>query len=200
LARRLEIDYNGWFDHKRLRNAAQRLANDTESVFAEELPISRDASIHTWASNQVEKFLSALKVSETPLWDGGPHIGLPVDAWHEVQILKFITKHYVIQHPDMALLQRGQESILTQLVSMVLNWNKHDQKRLPERLLSDIEIAKRLAADLALRGYEEGQFARGPYVNRAFVDYVCNLTDEECSSVFRKLSGISVHQPFGYAR
>lgn len=198
LARRLEIDYAGWFDHKKLCNAAKRLANDTEGIFSPELPAGRDAAIHTWASNQVEQFLTDLKVYEDPMWEGGPHIGLPVDAWHEVQILKFITKHYVIQHPDMALLQRGQESILTDLIDRILDWNKNDQKRLPERLLSDIKISKKLEQNPKLRGYKEGQFARGPNVERAFVDYVCNLTDEECSSVFRKLSGISVHHPFGY--
>jgi hypothetical protein len=99
----------------------------------------------------------------------------------------------------MALLQRGQESILTELVGKILAWNTHDQKRLPERLLSDIEVSKRIASNAKLRGYKEGQFARGPNASRAFVDYVCNLTDEECSSVFRKLSGISVHHPFGYS-
>jgi hypothetical protein len=58
LARRLNIDYSGWFDHKRLCDAAKRLTNETEGIFSEELPVSRDAAIHTWASNQVEQFLT----------------------------------------------------------------------------------------------------------------------------------------------
>ncbi|WP_157931518.1 deoxyguanosinetriphosphate triphosphohydrolase family protein [Mycobacteroides abscessus] len=198
LASRLELDYFGWFDRMQLSAAAGSLASSVDGIFAERSAL-RDATTHAWASAMVEDFIRDIQIKEHPCWNDGPHVSLSSEMWHTMQLLKFITKKYVIEHPDMALLQHGQERILEDTISRLVQWSGKDSNRLPARLMNDLADAALVEATPEKRGYGFGKVAIGPHRNRAFVDYICSLSDEECMSIFRKLSGISIHHPFGYS-
>jgi dGTPase len=206
LADRLALDYVGYYDLEMFRSAAKRVAAQLLQGFEARqrpAPAQREARARATTSDLIGRYINAVELAEEPLWVNGPHIGLRRAEWHEVQILKEITKVYVISGTDMALLQRGQEEVLTNLVVMLQKWADHDMARLPPRLREEIETAKSqdstyvtnyyqrpgaeapgLPADLAPRGEE----------NRAILDYICSLSDAQCQALFQKLSGHQVHR------
>ena len=141
------------------------------------------------------RYIGRIKLGDAPLWEKGPHIGLERAAWHEVQILKEITKSYVIQRPDIALLQRGQQHVLEQLVGMLARWvnSDADRDRLPRRLRDEVEIAEGLQRGDLPEGYDDVGQARRGEVNRAILDYLCGLGDQQ-RHLYYKLSGIQVHR------
>ncbi|MEZ2189897.1 deoxyguanosinetriphosphate triphosphohydrolase family protein [Corynebacterium sp. CCM 9204] len=202
LAKKLSLDYHGWFDPTCFVFGVVSLSRFFEGLtysYLGERRVPMEADVHSMASNLVERFLKELEVSRIPFWIGGPHVMVGKQAWHEIQILKFITKTYVVDHPDTALLQRGQSHIILELVDLLLKWVKNDFERLPYQLQVWIRESQMVSANGELIGYGRGQFSCGPEKNRAIIDYICTLTDEECMVLYRKLTGQLVHHPFTVA-
>jgi dGTPase len=195
LSRRLSVDYPDRFDMEVMAEAVSHVASSLDSHFR--IPSGTavvEASARQAGSALIGRYIGHIALNETPLWEHGPHIGLTTEAWHEVQVLKEITKWYVIQRPDIALLQRGQQHVLEELVRMLAGWVKSDQERLPRRLLDEVVIAEGLLGNELDEGYDDASHARRGEVNRAILDYLCGLGDQQCLSLYYKLSGIQVHR------
>ena len=43
-------------------------------------------------------------------------------AWHEVSVLKFVNQYFILERPDLAMFQRGQEKTIEQLVIGFDDW------------------------------------------------------------------------------
>ncbi|MDQ3578767.1 MAG: dNTP triphosphohydrolase [Actinomycetota bacterium] len=130
------------------------------------------------------------------------HVLLARQQWHEVQVLKFVHRRFVLLRPDLALYQRGQARLLASLVEALEQWlaDRYEADRLPRRLHDLVELARaeygRLAVDLpeTLAGAtgespagEAGvmALARG----RAVIDFVASLTDGQAVALLDALSG-----------
>lgn len=144
-------------------------------------------------SQKVSHYIGEVSFSHVPLWHDGPHIGLDNDAWHEVQILKEITKKHIIKRTDIALLQRGQSQILEAICHDLERWRLEDAERLPRSLLNGLQISEaQLSGDLpAGRGLNHAD--RGGRPQRAILDYICTLSDNQCIALYKKLRGGDVH-------
>lgn len=132
------------------------------------------------------------------------HLVLAPQQWHEVQVLKFVHRRFVLLRPDLALHQRGQARLLTALVDALDNWlnDRYEADRLPRRLHDLVELAwseyRRLASrePAALAG-ATGEVPSGADAvrelahGRAVIDFVASLTDHQATTLLDALSGRS---------
>lgn len=197
-ALRLKKDYL-LFSGEEYQEAAAEVHQLLEYYFTSDpSAASSEASARSATSDLIGDLIGKVELSERPLWKNGPHLGLTGVAWHKVQIMKTITRSYIISRPDIALLQRGQQTIITGLVRLLRDWvsSIEDRKRLPKRLLTEFELAESQKQESSTEkiGYGgEQQAPRGEPL-RAILDYICTLTDQQCVVLYQKLSGIQVHR------
>jgi dGTPase len=119
---------------------------------------------------------------------GEDGLTVPQDARMAAEILKKLTRRYVIARPDVAMMQRGQRRVVRELVfdlrELALD-HLPDLSRpttpLPPRLLSYTRLALRDDAS----GYDTDE----QRVTRAVVDFVCSLTDRQAAILHGRLTG-----------
>jgi len=196
---RLALDYPAYFDQSEFERAIQTVKEELRLGLLADYAgdLHSTGLVHGMGSEMIGRYIKSIGAFEQQIWPGGPFIGLAKREWHEVQLLKEVTRSFVVTRPDIALLQRGQQQVLRRLVAYLLEWKEapKDFKRLPRRLRDEIEIARRQAdGDTSITtGYEKHDNAR-PFAprgaeNRCILDYICSLTDGLCYSLSEKLDG-----------
>lgn len=196
LRERLKIDYPDYLDEEEFESAAAEVSKHLKMgmTWRHSSLAQVEARARGMGSDLIGHYINAIHVAREPLWHNGPHVGLQRPQWHEVQLWKEITRSYVIQRPDIALLQRGQQTILERLVEMLNKWVDGDRTRLPPRLREEVEIAEGLQAGTLTSGYGKDAHAPRGEPKRAILDYICTLTDAQCTALYQKLSGMQVHR------
>lgn len=130
------------------------------------------------------------------------HVVLAPAQWHEVQVLKFVHRRFVLLRPDLALHQRGQARLLTSLVEALDQWlgDRYEANRLPRRLHDLAGLAESEYLGLAesepraLIG-PTGELPQGIDAvrdlarGRAVIDFVASLTDSQATALLDALSG-----------
>jgi dGTPase len=130
------------------------------------------------------------------------HVVLATEQWHEVQVLKFVHRRFVLLRPDLALHQRGQARLITALVEALDAWlgDRYEANRLPRRLHDLAQLAEAeysalaVALPTALAG-ATGDVPRSPDAirelsrGRAVIDFVASLTDGQATGLLDALSG-----------
>lgn len=117
-------------------------------------------------------------------------------AWHEVEILKFVHRHFILDRADIVMYQRGLSRVLSRAVKGLSAWitDEHDRDRVPQRLKELVEIA----SDGYLRLREsppEGvpipavTEIRTLGIGRGVIDYVASLSDDQALAVAEALDG-----------
>lgn len=157
-----------------------------------------DRAIATFTRSWIDRLQHAIIVDRDPGIRSG-HIRLDTQAWHDVQVLKFVHSRFVLDRPDLATAQRGQGRVLEVLVSGFSAWlgDPIDAARAPRRLRESVEHAideyralEHLPSEL--HGHE---FTLSPdrlvrrATGRAIVDYVASLSDAQAASLARTISG-----------
>ncbi|WP_199433106.1 deoxyguanosinetriphosphate triphosphohydrolase family protein [Qaidamihabitans albus] len=163
--------------------------------------IEAEQAIAAFSARWSSRLVDGVQVTPSPSTRTG-HVTLRPAQWHEVQVLKFVHRRFVLLRPDLALHQRGQASVLSSLVEALDAWlsDREEVSRLPRRLHDLVEVARAEYALLAERSPEllvgatgepiEGAdavraFARG----RAVVDFVASLTDKQAVGMLDAISG-----------
>ena len=97
-----------------------------------------------------------------------PPVGLEPLHRH-LAVLKQITQRFIIHRADFAVIQRGQQTLLKELLACLKEWteDRHDRHRLPSAL-------------------KEGHGLEG---DRAIIDYVAALSDLQAAALHRALRG-----------
>lgn len=213
LQKRLELDYPGYYDSGLFDAAGRSLEQKIRLGFSTRRSrrnVDLDDRIgraKEAGSDLIGHYIANTLITETPAWgnsdDGwGPFVTLRREEWHQIQILKELTRSHVIQRPDIALLQRGQQKILADLVRYLHDWkeSRDDFKRLPFHLKQEIEIARgqnwgHAEGEVNLaRGYYSIDSTERPFAfrgeeNRCILDYLCTLTDGQTYALYNKLVG-----------
>ncbi|WP_040808995.1 deoxyguanosinetriphosphate triphosphohydrolase family protein [Nocardia concava] len=161
-----------------------------------------EQTVGRFSAGWTTRLVSGITVVPDPPTRSG-HVMLGPAQWHEVQVLKFVHKQFVLLRPDLALHQRGQAQLITALVEALDHWleDRYEAKRLPHRLQDLAERAEEeysalAATDLSVigladeipRGMERiRKLARG----RAVIDFVASLTDGQAAALLDALSGRS---------
>jgi dGTPase len=116
------------------------------------------------------------------------HVTLGLEQWHEVAVLKFVHRRFVLQRADLASHQRGQATVLAGLVDALVDWlSERDAPRLPPRLHDLVQLCRFEYAATRAAPAEVNRLSRG----RAVTDYVASLTDGQASVLLDVLTGRS---------
>ena len=117
-------------------------------------------------------------------------------AWHEVEILKFVHRHFILDRADIVMYQRGLSRVLARAVKGLTAWatDEHDRDRVPQRLKELVEIATDGYARLRESRPEgvplpDAVEVRRFGVGRGVIDYVASLSDDQALAVSEALDG-----------
>ncbi|MDT7801277.1 MAG: dGTPase, partial [Actinomycetota bacterium] len=160
-----------------------------------------------FSANWTARLVDGVFVVASPSTRAG-HVTLATAQWHEVQVLKFVHRRFVLLRPDLALHQRGQAGVVANLVDALDAWllDRDEVSRLPRRLHDLVELARAEYTGLARTAPELLVGATGEPVTgadavrnlargRAVVDFVASLTDKQAVTLLDALSGRSA-QPW----
>lgn len=139
--------------------------------------------VHQTSSNLITRFVGLTKVN-----GAGTQLHIPLDVWHEVNMLKQLTWHYVINSPDLATLQEGQKRVVSDLFDFLFDWGLKEMKRdrLPTRFR---EIMRHLSEDPETQNVLNGD--RDKLVARATADYISSLTEAQAVELHGRFFGFS---------
>ncbi len=172
--------------------------------------VEAEQTVSRFSAGWTVRLVTDMRVVPDPPTRSG-HVQLAPAQWHEVQVLKFVHRRFVLLRPDLALHQRGQARLLASLVQALEQWltDRYESDRLPRRLqdllaLAEHEYGVLAATDMstlvgAVGEPPEGaagirELARG----RAVVDFVASLTDSQAAALLDALAGRSA-QPWSDA-
>jgi dGTPase len=117
-------------------------------------------------------------------------------AWHEVEILKFVHRHFILDRADIVMYQRGLSRALTRTVRGLTAWvtDDFDRHRVPERLRELVDLAtegyaRLRAAQPAGIPVPEASEVHTLGVARGVVDYVASLSDDQALAVSEAIDG-----------
>ncbi|MGH3948315.1 MAG: deoxyguanosinetriphosphate triphosphohydrolase family protein [Pseudonocardiaceae bacterium] len=163
--------------------------------------IEAEQAIAAFSARWTARLVDGVMVTSAPSTRSG-HVALRPEQWHEVQVLKYVHRRFVLLRPDLALHQRGQASLLTTLVSALDSWLRdvRESYRIPRRLRDLVDLAETEYSALAgarpelLAGTAGGHPSAMPDVRdlargRAIVDFVASLTDKQSVALLDALAG-----------
>jgi dGTPase len=179
---------------------------DAVDVVAEDLvdgllAIQFDGSIASERalSSFTNRWIGHLQTSIVPAPAGVVRSGLVTldrRAWHEVEVLKFVHRHFILDRADIVMYQRGLGRVLTRAVKGLSAWatDEYDRHRVPQRLKELIEIATDGYARLRQtrpEGVPVPDLAEVPSlgIGRGVIDYVASLSDDQALAVSEAIDG-----------
>lgn len=198
LRRKLEVD-DGWIaDAGAFGDAVRTVASDlVDGLLAGSYDgsLASERALASFTSRWIHRF----QRSVVPAPADNPRTGLVTldrTAWHEVEVLKFVHRHFVLGRSDIAMYQRGLGRVLTRAVKGLLAWleDPHDRHRVPPRLQELVGIAT--------EGYERLRREQPPGVpvvergdaerlgrGRGVLDYIASLSDDQAMAVSEAIDG-----------
>ncbi|GAA3532726.1 dNTP triphosphohydrolase [Amycolatopsis ultiminotia] len=206
MRRRMHLK-DGWMvDDDAFAAAVARVRHElVDGLLADGFDGSTEAEQTTaaFSANWTSRLVDGVFLLSSPPTRSG-HLSLRPAQWHEVQVLKFVHRRFVLLRPDLALHQRGQASLVTTLVDALESWllDRDEVSRLPRRLHDLVELAHEEYAGIARTAPELLVGATGERVDgadavrslargRAVVDFVASLTDKQAVTLLDALSGRS---------
>lgn len=198
LRRRLRADDPWVFDDDVFVMAINNVADDlVDGLLAEGFDgtLASERALSSFTSRWIRHLQTSVVLADAD----NPRTGLvTLDrlAWHEVEVLKFVHRHFVLGRPDIALYQRGLGRVLTRVVKGLIAWldDDDDVARVPPRLDELVDLAT--SGYVALRREQPDWVppiaaADEPRLGRArgVLDYVASLSDEQAIAVSEAIDG-----------
>jgi dGTPase len=158
--------------------------------------MAADRAATGFSAAWIDELIAAVAPVPDPAVRSG-YVALSRPAWHQVSVLKFVNSYFILERPDLAMVQRGQEQTVEQLVVGFDRWlsDRGDAVRAPRRLVDLVEAATRGYVRLA-REHPEWLDGRTGAVDltrmgrgRGIIDYVSSLTDAQAVAYAARLSG-----------
>ena len=144
----------------------------------------------------ITKFFDAIELNEDPPYADGPSVYLTSEAWHQMQVLKSITRHYLVSRPRMGSMQRAQTRSIEILMEGLADWicTAPEEHSLPPTLLSML-ARNNVAVPITRQSTDSLE----PEHFRALSDYVCTMSDSEALMRSQWLAGTEVPGSFRLA-
>ena len=190
LRRRL-LTKDGWvFDDDAFGAAVDRVRDELVGgllAVAFDGSMAAERAVAEFSARWTARLLGEVRVLPDPPVRAA-HVTLGVEQWHEVEVLKFVHRRFVLQRADLASHQRGQATVLSGLIEGLDDWlDERDAPRLPPRLRDLVELCRAEYAGTHAAPATVTRMARG----RAVIDYVASLTDAQATSLLDVLTGRS---------
>ena len=77
--------------------------------------MAADRAISGFTSRWIDHLISSVSPNPHPDVRSG-YVSMDPQAWHEVSVLKFVNQYFILDRPDLAMFQRGQEQTIEHLV------------------------------------------------------------------------------------
>jgi len=108
------------------------------------------------------------------------------EAWHEVNVLKELTSHYVIRRPALATVQRGQRQTIRALFHELNEWIDEEpgSPRLPALLRETLETARERPEE-----HPDTEEEARRLQMRAVADFIALLTEPQTLGLHQELTG-----------
>ena len=201
LRRRLASHDKWIFDEDTFAAAVDRVGEEfVDGVLARPYDgsMAADRAATGFTASWIDELIAAVSPVADPAVRAG-YVVLSQPAWHQVSVLKFVNSYFILERPDLAMLQRGQEQTVETLVVAFDRWlaDRGDAVRAPRRLVDLVEAATRGYVRLArehpewLDGRTSGSDLARMGRGRGIVDYVSSLTDAQAAAYAARLSGAS---------
>lgn len=199
LRRKLHAD-DAWIaDDEAFTNAVRLVADDlVDGLLAEDFDgsLTTERALSSFTSRWIGHLQEAVVLAAAD----NPRTGLvtlDVMAWHAVNVLKFVHRHFILNRPDIAMYQRGLSRVLLRIVNGLTSWidDRHDRERVPPRLRELVELATR--QQLALmqdrpEGVPAPESVAEAYrfgMGRGVLDYVSSLSDDQAFALSEAIDG-----------
>lgn len=173
--RKLRDAYDGLFDDIEYYFAVQRIHDLINLVIV----LSGDedgmpAVLRDKLSGKIGQYFSSLDISADLPHKEAAYVRLSKASWHEVQVLKVITRHWLIGSPQMGVIQRAQGRAIQTLFHSLVDWlqSSPDALSVPKALHEALTNA-----GVNLNTEDIGQLDPRHY--RAIGDYISGLSDSE---------------------
>ena len=193
---------DGWiFDEDTFATAVRKIGEEfVDGVLATPYDgsMAADRAISGFTSRWIEQLISSVGPDPDPAVRSG-YVSMDCQAWHEVSVLKFVNQYFILERPDLAMFQRGQEQTVEHLVLAFDDWlsDRIDASRAPRRLL-DLVNAATYGYQTVAREHPEwlsgnvsdaelARMGRG----RGIIDFVSSLTDAQTIAFGTRLGGAS---------
>lgn len=182
---KLNQTHPGWFQEatyiRALREVRSWLTQIREGVAAVD-PDSEDAKalIQSRFSDVLGQIIGSVQISRQEAWPEGPNVYPAIFQWHKVQVMKTLSKQYIIGSPAVSMHEQAQLSVLENLLDRLLKWCTS--------VPSVSQLPVRLRAYLVEMGLGDVELTDGSELRRAIVDYLCSLTDDECVDLQGRLT------------
>ncbi|MEB3367112.1 deoxyguanosinetriphosphate triphosphohydrolase family protein [Saccharopolyspora mangrovi] len=178
-------------DDEAFADAVKKVRTDL-AVNLLEMPFDRsqqaEQAVVRFSGDWTRRLVEGIRVDES-VQPRSAHVALAPEQWHEVQVLKFVHRHFVLQRPDLALHQRGQDRLISNLVEALDEWLIDEVEVAPHRLRDLFDLARQefdeLPTELLPPGANLATLARG----RAVIDFVASLTDDQAAALLEAVSG-----------
>lgn len=144
-----------------------------------------NAALHFLTSSFVERYLGIsgdVDVSLDPAADGG--LSVPDVCRNEVLLLKFMTEHYVFNHPTLVAQQEGHREIIGEVFETLFDAAAPDSTTteiIPAPFDDEIETIN------DENGGDEADRRRA----RVVADIIASMTEEQVTSLYNRISGDS---------
>ena len=124
--------------------------------------MAADRALSAFTSRWIDHLISSVSPNLHPDVRSG-YVSMDSSAWHEVSVLKFVNQYFILDRPDLAMLQRGQEQTVEHLVLAFEEWlsDRIDAGRAPRRLL-DLVAAATYAYQIVAGSIRSGSAGRSP--------------------------------------
>jgi len=104
------------FEHReRLATRAEQTRPATRRVLLElrlatpyDGSMAADRAISGFTSRWIDHLIGSVSPNPQPAIRSG-YVSMQAQAWHEVSVLKFVNQYFILDRPDLAMFQRGQE-------------------------------------------------------------------------------------------
>ena len=199
LRRKLHAD-DAWIaDDEAFTNAVRLVADDlVDGLLAEDFDgsLTTERALSSFTSRWIGHLQEAVVLAAAD----NPRTGLvtlDVMAWHAVNVLKFVHRHFILNRPDIAMYQRGLSRVLLRIVNGLTSWldDRHDRERVPPRLRELVALATRQQLAL-MQDRPEGvpvpdsvATAHRFGVGRGVLDYVSSLSDDQAFALSEAIDG-----------
>lgn len=126
-------------------------------------------------SHLITKYINSISIQPTK--STTEYLIKSIQIEYEIEILKNLTRFYIIESRRLATLQQGQRKIISDLYSILSESLKDDFKLFPTKFRSLME-------DYSFSSMEQ---------ERIVLDIICSLSDAEAVRLHKRLTGIEVH-------
>jgi len=137
--------------------------------------------LHKYSSWLLTKYMDAVGIGNSTR-----SIIIGTEAWHEVNVLKELTSHYVIRRPALATVQRGQRQTIRALFHELNEWIDEEpgSPRLPALLRETLETARERPEE-----HPDTEEEARRLQMRAVADFIALLTEPQTLGLHQELTG-----------